>query len=96
MENRKTGVRHHPGCGQCMSESCSTSQVILEDALQGWRLGLAALVVFVVPCLLAIAGAFYGGRLQLGQLAGASVGLVIGLIAVGAMTRLVDRRETRS
>jgi len=61
------------------------------EAVTGWRLVVGALAVFVLPLVLAIAGAAVSGGGDARQLLGALIGLAAGLAAGVVIARLVCR-----
>jgi hypothetical protein len=87
---------HHPDCGRCATKSCATGGGDATGPVQGWRLGAAAFLVFVIPCLLALAGAVYGAGFPAGQLVGAGVGLVAGLSMAWVVLTFAPGRERGS
>lgn len=93
MGNEQSGVWHHPECGACSFENCPAKQHPDDLALRGWRLGVGAIVVFVVPCLSAILGAAAGTALGAGQLTGAIAGLATAMGGVTVVARLCGREE---
>jgi len=67
------------GCRSCPTFDGSDGQK--GGALCGWRLSVAALVVFLVPLILAIVGAMVAGSSQTARLIGAAAGLAVGITA---------------
>ena len=76
-------------CPHC-AEAVQTGQQPIA-APQGWRLVRQSIWVFLLPLVLAIAGAAAGGEGPVGQLIGAVVGLAAGMAASWLTARLVRR-----
>ncbi len=62
-------------------------------ALGGWRLVLAAAVMFIEPLIFAIVGAIVAGRLGFPPSAGAIIGLLAGVVTAAVEVRLVVRKS---
>ncbi len=86
----RTARQDHPcvGCGSCGSNRLEAPP---DSALSGWRLGVAAAAVFVLPLVLAAVGAMALGPGRGGQLGGALVGLAVGLAGGIGIGKLVSR-----
>jgi hypothetical protein len=71
------------GCPRCPSGDHPTDEPD-SPLLYGWRLGLSAIGLFLGPVVLAIVGVLLFGDSPASQLAGAMVGLGVGLaVSVG-------------
>lgn len=67
------------GCsGACHSCGIATESGASGSSIRGARMVVAALLVFVLPLLTAVAGARLGGGAQVG---GAAIGLLAGVLA---------------
>ncbi len=63
--------------------------------LEGWPLAGAAAGVFLMPLLMAMAGAVIVGDSAVGQLAGGAAGLALGMLLARSITRLVGSPRPR-
>ncbi len=81
---------HPPSTCSTDCEKCPLSEWEQQQhdpaALAGWPLAVAAAAVFLLPLLLALAGAALANG-ALGQVAGGTTGLAIGIV----LARLVQR-----
>lgn len=76
-------------CEQCELAN-ALEQATARSNMEGWRLVLSSTFVFLVPLVLAIAGAVFlrrGG--QVDQVAGAAAGLAVGIAAAWVVTKLI-------
>ena len=78
-----------PGCHGCAMCECPAAEGV--GPVSGWRLGLAAMGLFLGPIVLAIVGAACCRESQAGQLLGAVAGLVVGMVGAVAIARLFPR-----
>lgn len=75
------------GCRQCPGGGMGEQDP--RGALSGWRLSVAALVVFLVPLILALLGSVVAGSSQTARLLGAICGLTVGVAAAILTARLI-------
>ena len=79
------------GCSRCgVAEGRDQD----DGGLRGWRLTLSAGAAFVLPLVVAAAGARLAGPAQTPQFLGALGGLIVGLVCGVGIARLV-RRSTK-
>jgi len=90
MPTRTPGL-HRDSCAHCVLEHCPLDCTEEEVRLRGRRLGMAAVGMFLVPVLLAIAGAMSLRGSYPAQLLGGLVGLAVGMLAA----RMVAARLAR-
>ena len=86
-----------PSCsGEC--SGCGADEPVDTAAvLTGGRLAMAAASTFLVPLILAIAGAAVAGEgREIHQFVGAAAGLVLGALLVAVATRLLGPREEKA
>jgi len=80
------------GCGSCPTDDCPASYEDDALRLRGPALVAAALALFLLPILLAIAGSALVGRAgDLAQLLGCLAGLGLGLALARLLARLIYR-----
>lgn len=80
-------------CSGCPIEVCPVETGQSGRTLDGWRLALCSMGMFLGPVVLAIAGAAAFGESAAARFAGAVVGLCTGLIASALVGRLVSRSQ---
>ncbi|MBT4497265.1 MAG: hypothetical protein HOC74_06060 [Gemmatimonadetes bacterium] len=73
------------GCSHCPVSEAGSEQK--EGGMQGWSFAGAAAGYFLVPLVLAFAGAAFGGESQVNQFVGATVGFGAGMGGAMALTR---------
>jgi len=76
------------GCSRCRAGQDGPAA---PGALAGWRLVLAAVVVFLLPLATAAGGAILVGPVAGWQLAGAMAGLAVGVILAMGLAWLIRR-----
>lgn len=82
-------------CSSC--NACSASDHAPGDGaappLTGWRFTFTSAGVFLLPVLLAIVGAIYGGAEDnlSGQAIGGGLGLLLGMLLTSAVSLIADR-----
>ncbi len=89
MGNSDTENRVECG-GGC--HHCSQPLPDATEGPRGWRLVLPTIGVFLVPLILAMAGAVMAGRNRTSEFFGATAGLLIGLIAAAGISHWVRCR----
>jgi len=87
MPTRVPGLRHD-SCAHCLLEDCPLDRREEETRLRGRPLGIAAVVMFVAPVLLAIVGAMSFRSSYAAELPGGLGGLAVGMLAA----RIIARR----
>ena len=83
-----------PGCpGSCPAcpEGGQDAPPCKEGALSGWRLAAMAVLAFLLPLALAVVGAVLGGSDEVRQLAGAAIGLAVGVAIAVIGARWIRR-----
>lgn len=86
MPTRTPGLRRD-SCAHCLLEHCPLDCTEEEGRLRGRRLGMAAVGMFLVPVLLAIAGAMSFRGSYPAQLLGGLGGLAVGILAARTIAR---------
>ena len=95
--NSPDNMQCQAGCSHCSASEASP--VTGEDIFIGWRLGVAAMWVFLLPLALAVAGAvisrhYWPGASQM--LALALAGLVLGVLIASIASRFIRTTHTDS
>ena len=90
-EDTKKQNKSCSGCSHC----AIGEQALQAGELTGWRLGLSTVAVFLLPWVLALAGALLGGCSGLGQFIGGTCGLLAGAVVAIVMSGVLckSRRE---
>lgn len=85
---KKGGTGCSSGCSKCSSlEQCGQHP----GALSGWPLVGSTLCVFLLPLVMATAGAILAGPEEMHQFAGAFGGLAAGLVVGVILARFIGR-----
>jgi hypothetical protein len=84
------------GCGSCPTDDCPARYEDDAPRLRGPALVAAALALFLLPILLAVAGSALAGQAgDVAQLLGCLAGLGLGLAVARLFARLIYRAATR-
>ena len=81
------------GCAGCDLRTGTTPDCQDPTALRGWRLVLASSGLFLLPLLLAAAGAAFAGKSEGAQALGGIIGLGLGLTVAAVLAKVVARHQ---
>ena len=81
-------------CSGCPIGDCPADQGHDDSPLSGGRLVLASMVLFLGPCILAIAGAAWFRGNEWEQFCGALAGLGLGIAAATVAAKRLGRADT--
>jgi len=84
-------------CSGCLGATTAPGHAGTADAdLSGWRLAATSFAVFCVPIALAIVGAVLWSGSAPAQLVGGVLGLGLGAVSMGVITRASDSNDRES
>ncbi len=83
-------------CSRCPIQECPLDAEVSGRLLSGWRLGIAAIGLFLAPIALAIAGAALFDQSGGAQFLGAIGGLILGVAASTLVVRFMYSRNRES